>query len=88
MATQRLIVSVGALRVRTGATVQLTAQKRVREFTEPLVLIVAVAVGRVVHVPPVTVTVGAAVYPAHPSVIFAKVPAILDSATAVFGQIL
>lgn len=88
IATQRFIVSVGAVTVRIGATLQLTAPNKVRELREPLVLIVAVAVGRVVHVPPVTVTVGALVYPAHPSVIFAKVPAKFDSAVAVFGQIL
>ena len=83
-----MTVSVGELRVRTGATVQFTAPNKVREFTEPLVLIVAVTVGRVVQVPPATVTVGAVVYPAHPSVIFAKVPAVFDSAVAVRGQIL
>lgn len=88
METQRFTVSVGAEMARIGATVQLTAPKRVRELMEPLVLIVAVAVGRVVQVPPVTVTVGTDVYPAHPSVIFANVPAIFDSAVAVFGQIL
>lgn len=82
------MVSVGAEMTRVGATVQLTAPNKVRELIEPLELMVVVAVGRVVQVPPLTVTVGAVVYPAHPSVIFAKVPAIFDSAVAVFGQIL
>ncbi len=88
MAIQRDVVSVGALRVRAGAAEQFTAPVRVRESTEPEALMVATAVGRVVQEPPVTCTVGAVVYPPPPWVIFAKVPALFDSAVAVFGQIL
>lgn len=71
-----------------GAAVQLTAPVSVRESIEPPALMVVIPVGRVVQVPPVTVTVGGVVYPDHPVMIFAKVPAMFDSAVAVSGQIL
>ena len=47
----------GAAMVNTGATVHPIAPVSVTPVTEPAV-IVAIAVGRVVHVHPVTVTVG------------------------------
>ncbi len=49
--------------VIVGATVQLTAQVRVRTLREPDAFMVATAVGRVVQEPPVTCTEGAVVYP-------------------------
>ncbi|MCB9807030.1 hypothetical protein H6768_04040 [Candidatus Peribacteria bacterium] len=62
----RVTVSVGALMVRIGATVQFTAPVRINESIEPLVLIVVTAVGSVVQVPPDTWTIGGVVYPPPP----------------------
>lgn len=66
VAIQRVIVSVGALMVNIGATVQLTAPVRVNESREPLALIVVTAVGSVVQAPPDTWTAGGVVYPPPP----------------------
>lgn len=52
--------------VSVGAAVQLTAPARIKESREPEALIVVVAVGSVVHEPPVTWTDGAEVYPPPP----------------------
>lgn len=74
-------VTVGAATVSIGAVVQFPLV-RIILVTIPAVEIVAVAVGRVVHVPPVTVTTGAMVYPEPPLVIVAIVPAAFDTAVA------
>ena len=74
--------------MRTGATVQPTAPVSVTPVTEPAALIVAVARGRVVQVPPVTETSGAVVYPEPPPFvgIEATVPVAFEIAYAVVPE--
>lgn len=74
--------------MRTGATVQPTAPVSVTPVTEPAALIVAVAIGRVVQVPPVTETSGAVVYPEPPPFvgIEATVPVAFEIAYAVVPE--
>lgn len=77
--------NVGGAIVRIGATVHPTAPESVTPVTTPADEIVAVATGRVVQTPPVTVTAGALVYPEPPPFvgIAAAVPVALEIAYAV-----
>jgi hypothetical protein len=73
---------LGGAIVRIGAMVQPTAPLRVTPVTAPAAEIVAVASGRVVQTPPVTVTSGTVVYHAPPPFvgIAARVPVAFDIA--------